>query len=381
MSERQSIKHRLINEVDIKRKIYLYNMRLALIFLLLTVRCFSQAQDSLLYQLQQIENDTERVNQLYKKGFELRNTNLELAYQFAVVCHEEALKTTSDKHLAKSYNLLGVVFYKKADYESAIAYQKKSLVLNSQYHYQLGCAINQTNLGNIYAELNYNKQAEGYYLQALQTYNRLNNTLQLTRCLINIGALKNNEKQYAAANNQYKQALLYATELNNMELMSDCYNNLGVNFISQLELDSAELNLQEGLKLRLQIDDELELINSYNNLAHLFVVKKDFAKAKEYLKLSETLCLSQDYAEGKVELYSNWSFWNEEQKQFEKALYYKKKQIALRDSIQQIDKEDNQLLFLGNDIVPENNHNDYWMWTIIGILTLIIFGLIFKLKK
>lgn len=337
--------------------------------------------DSLLYQLQQIPNDTERVNQLYKTGFELRNSNIELAYRFATSCQQEALKANSTKHLAKSYNLLGVLFYKKGDYESAIAYQQKSLALNTSCNNQLGCAINQTNLGNIYSELKYDKQAESYYLQALQTYNQLNNKLQLARCLINIGALKNKQKQYAAANNQYKQALLYANELNNLELISDCYNNLGVNCISQLQLDSAELYLQEGLKLREQMDDDLELINSYNNLAHLYIVKKDFTKAKEYLLLSETLCNQQDYAEGKVELYGNWSFWNEAQKQYETAFHYKNKQITLRDSIQQLDKENNQLLFLDNETTAVENHSHKWFYAIIGLLIIIIVGLIFKLKK
>lgn len=260
-------------------------------------------------------------------------------------------------------------------------YQQKALALNTACNNLLGCAINQTNLGNIYAELNYNKQAEGFYLKALHTYNSLNNKLQLTRCLINIGALKNKEKYYLAANNQYKQALLYATELNNLELMSDCYTNLGVNSIGLNQLDSAELYLQEGLKLREQIDDELELINSYNNLAHLYIEKKDFIKAKEYLLLSEHGCTRNDYPEGKVELYSNWSFWHEAQKQYDLAFLYKNKQITLRDSIQQIDKESNPLLFLDNETSAVEKHTHTWFYVVIGILTVIIIGLIFKLKK
>lgn len=355
-------------------------MRTFLLLLLININCFSQRSDSLVYQLQQIANDTERVNQLYQKGFDLRNSNIELAYQLALACEQEATKQTSKKHLAKSYNLLGVLHFKKSNYETAIAYQKKALALNQTCGNALGCAINQTNLGNIYSELNYNKQAETFYLQALQTYNQLNNTLQITRCLINIGALKNKQKQFDAANKQYKQGLQYATELNNMELMSDCYNNLGVNCISQHQLDSAEIFLQEGLKLREQIDDELEMINSYNNLAHLYIEKKNFAKAKEYLLLSETLCNKNDYLEGKVELYSNWSFWHEVQQQYEPAFKFKNKSIYLRDSIQQIDKENNQLLFLENETTTAESDNDKWFYVVIGALLILIIVLFFKLK-
>ena len=49
--------------------------------------CFNvlmgQSPDSLLYQLQQLENDTERVNQLCTKAFELRTIDLDVALQFA----------------------------------------------------------------------------------------------------------------------------------------------------------------------------------------------------------------------------------------------------------------------------------------------------------
>ena len=355
-------------------------MRTFFLLFLINTNCFSQTSDSLVYQLQQIANDTERVNQLYQKGFDLRNSNIELSYQLALACEQEAKKQTSKKHIAKSYNLLGVLHFKKSNYETAIAFQKKALALNQSCGNALGCAINQTNLGNIYSELNYNKQAETFYLQALQTYNQLNNTLQITRCLINIGALKNKQKQFDAANKQYKQGLEYATTLNNMELMSDCYNNLGVNCISQHQLDSAELFLHEGLKLREQIDDELEMINSYNNLAHLYIEKKNFAKAKEYLLLSETLCNSNGYLEGKVELYSNWSFWYEAQKQYEPAFRFKNKTIYLRDSIQEIDKENNQLLFLENETTSES-HSHKWFYVAIGILVAFIIVLGLKLKN
>src|SRR6478736_4221963 len=104
-------------------------MRIIVVLYFMTVSCFAQVKDSVLYQFTQIKNDTERVNQIYKTGFELRNMDPEKAYRFAVACEKEALKTKSHKHIAKSYNLLGVLYYKKANYNKALRYQKKSLAL------------------------------------------------------------------------------------------------------------------------------------------------------------------------------------------------------------------------------------------------------------
>ncbi len=58
-------------------------MKLIVISILLSFTCYAQVNDSLLYQIKSIENDTERVNQLYKIGFDIRNTDPELSYKIA----------------------------------------------------------------------------------------------------------------------------------------------------------------------------------------------------------------------------------------------------------------------------------------------------------
>jgi hypothetical protein len=108
----------------------------------------------LLYQIKTIENDTERVNQLYKTGFDIRNTDPELSYKIAGICEQESQKSKSIIHLSKSNNLLALLFYKKGDYTKALQYQKKSLLLSQAINNQFWIAINQANLGNIYSYIN-----------------------------------------------------------------------------------------------------------------------------------------------------------------------------------------------------------------------------------
>lgn len=360
-------------------------MRILILLIITTIKCVSQVSDSLLYQLKNIPNDTERVNQIYKAGFDIRNNNPELAYQYALSCEQEALKTNSAKHLAKSYNLLGVLFFKKGNYSSAIKFQKKALSLNQSANYNLGIGINQTNLGNIYAELDYFNQSESFYLKALKTYNLLDNKLQIARCLMNIGSLKSDQKLFNAAKMQYKEALIYAIEIGNIELIADCNSNIGTNFLDQNILDSALIYLEEGLKLREMIGNELEKANSYNNLAHLHILKKEFDKAKNYLDLSKIICFKDDYPEAKVELYGNLSFYYEAQKQFEPALIWHKKQFLLSDSLQKINKEENQLQFADEEKEEPKVNNDAvsdkLLYSIIGLLSIIIIILFIKKKN
>jgi len=323
-------------------------MKLVFISILLGFTCFSQVNDSLLYQILHIENDTERVNQLYKIGFDARNNDPDMSYEFAKVCEQEALKTNSHKHIAKAYNLFGVLYYKKGNFTKALNYQKQALTLNQSIHNETGIAINQTNLGNIYSDINYLQLAEQSYLKALQAYNKTGNTLHIARSLINLGVLKYNQKQYNAAIKQFEEALTYANNIGENELVASCYNNIGTILREQNKLDSALLYLEESLKTRQLIDNEFELADSYNNIALVFIKQKNFNQAANYISLTDEIISKYDYTGAMLELYHTRSLFFEAQQNFEQANIWLKKHYALKDSIQTLEKSTIELEFSNN---------------------------------
>lgn len=351
-------------------------MKLVIIFILVGFTCFSQVNDSLLYQTQHIENDTERVNQLYKIGFDTRNNDPDMSYEFAKVCELEALKTNSPKHIAKAYNLLGVLYYKKGNFTKALNYQKQALALNQSIHNETGIAINHTNLGNIYSDINYLQLAEQSYLAALKAYNKTNNTLHIVRSLINLGVLKYNQKQYNAAIKQFEEALAYANTIGENELVASCYNNIGTILREQGELDSALLYLEEGLKIRQLIDNEFELADSYNNIALVFINQKNFNQAANYISLADEIITKYDYTEALLELYHTRSLFFEAQQNFELANVWLKKHYALKDSIQAIEKNEIELDFSDNKKTILSTQNETKqlnnLWLLISCLMMLV---------
>jgi tetratricopeptide (TPR) repeat protein len=352
-------------------------MKLIGLLLFLSLACYSQVQDSALYQILNIPNDTERVNQLYKTGFDLRNSNPQLAYQYAKACEEEGLKCNSPKHLAKSYNLLGLLFYKKADYSKALQYQKKSLELNQSVQNQFGIAINQANLGNIYSDINYLGLAEYSYLQSLQASNKTNNTLQITRCLINLGVLKFSQKAYEPAIRQFKEALIYAEEINDYDLIANCNNNIGAILIVQNKPDSALQYLEEGLKIIQLTDNEFEEADYYNNIANVYIKKHEFAIANHYILITDSICKKYDYTEALLELYHTKSLFYAAQKNYEQAYFWIKQHYQLKDSLQKINKATIDMDFIDNQNLTHTdaNHeslNNQWL---LLLLILLIIGI------
>ncbi|MCD6019772.1 MAG: luxQ 7 [Bacteroidetes bacterium] len=320
-------------------------MRLLLIAILIHTTCFSQVNDSLLYQLQQIENDTEKVNQLYKTGFDLRNTDPQFSYDFAIACEKAALKSKSPKHLAKSYNLFGIIFYKKGDYIKALNFQKQALALNQSIQNETGAAINLTNLGNIYSDIHYLALSEQSYLQALHAYNKTNNTIQISRCLLNIGVLKYTQKQFNAAIKQFEQALYFADKIGDHDLIASCYNNIGTILREQNKPDSALMYLEESLKIRQQSDNEVELADSYNNIANVYILLKNFNQASNYISMAQEIGEKYGYAEALLEVYHTRSLFYEAQRDFQQANTWLKKHYVLKDSLQIIEKENLDFTF------------------------------------
>jgi tetratricopeptide (TPR) repeat protein len=351
-------------------------MKLIVISILLSFTCYAQVNDSLLYQIKSIENDTERVNQLYKIGFDIRNTDPELSYKIATICEQEAQKSKSTLHIAKSNNLLALLFYKKGDYTKALQYQKKSLQLSEAINNQFWIAINQANLGNIYSDINYPRLAEYSYLQSLQASNQTGNTLQIARCLINIGVLKHEQKELNAAIKQFEEAMKYANDIGNQELIADCYNNIGTILREQYKLDSALLYLEEGLKIRQLIDNEFELADSYNNIAMVYVLQKNFSQASNYILLANDICSRYQYPGALVELYQTQAEFYEAQQNFEQANIFLKKHYALKDSLQHIEQENKDLIFLDEEASSENQDHNITStssnWLFIPLLALLI---------
>ncbi len=349
-------------------------MKLVVIFLFVSIYCSAQVNDSLLYQLNQIENDTERVNQLYKTGFDLRNINPEFSFELAIACEEAALKSKSEIHLAKSYNLTGILFYKKSDFTKALHYQKKALALNQSIQNETGVAFNQTNLGNIYSDINYLDLAEHSYLQALKAYNKTNNVLLIARSLINIGVLKYTQKQFGPAIKQFEQALIYANEIGDQDIIASCYNNIGTILREQNKNDSALMYLEEGLKIRQLTDNALELADSYNNIANVYINLKNFNQASHYIFMAEEICLKYDYAITLLELYHTRSLFFEAQEDFKQANIWLKKHYNLKDSLLTIDKKNLDFEFQResnqNHTSKIKHENNYWL--LISLLIMLV---------
>jgi len=355
------------------------------LFVIISTSIGAQNFDSLVFACQKMPSDTEKVNVFYKEGFKARVFAPQYAYNCAKQAEYFATQSNSQKHLAKAYNLIGVLYYRKGDLKKALGQHKKALEIRENIKDEPGIAISETNLGNIYTDLHKNEMAERSYMKALQLNHKLNNEKQSANCYINIGVLKIGEKKFKESETYFLNAYKIARKLMDYELEAMCLNNLAVINIENKNYETAIGNCLDALKANEIMGNEMDKTDSYINLARAYYRLNDEKNWEFYVNKADSLCTVFDYLDAKCKLLLLKS-GIAEGKDPVLALQCYKAYIGLKDSIEQ----ENRLIVNSNDFNDEKieatdvKHHfsfPYFMLLTILILSFAVIFIIYKNKR
>jgi tetratricopeptide (TPR) repeat protein len=309
-------------------------MRLNFFLSVLFSTLFASSQDTLLHRILQLKSDTERVNQLYTQGFSLRNSDPDLAFYYANIGEEQAHVSGSGRHLAKSYNLLGVLYYKKGDLTKALAYHRKALSIRSSIGDKSGMALSETNLGNIYTDLQLFERAEKAYANALAFHRESGDSKRAADCLVNIGVMKQILHQNQEAFDHYVQALqLTEGSDEHDETRSLCMNNMAQVFYNMGNYEKAIAYNTAALSLRHKAGNQLEVADSYLNLAASYLKLKNTEEARRYLDTAYQTAQHYSYYPALQTAFRIYAEYAAAEKNYEEAYAWLNKYEWSRDSI------------------------------------------------
>lgn len=357
-------------------------MRLITFLLLLTIGVKAQETDTVLKRILALKNDTELVNETYKYGFSIRNKNPQLSFRYAKLSEKTALKSKSKKHLAKSYNLLGVLFYKKGNYNRALDYHKKALILRQECNDLLGIGHSQTNLGNVYEDLFLYQEAEAAYLQAIKAYTDSHHEERIVPCLLNIGVLHQHQKEYDLAIQNYQLAN-ELTETNDYNTKAIYLTNMAQAYMENGMIEKGIAFNQDALKLRLIADNHVETADNYLNLGTAYISINELSKAIYFIDTAYSIASKNDYFELMFQAAEVYASFYSTAKDFEKAFYWQKKFISLKDSLLKLQLDEKKLFDFDEIEINEaknstdnKTNNSALAFLIITFLILIPFTLI-----
>ncbi|MBS1651851.1 MAG: tetratricopeptide repeat protein [Bacteroidetes bacterium] len=319
-------------------------------FCLIFIKCFSQSIDSLEVVIANLKHDSIKINVLYREGFANRSKNPQYSFDCAITALK-LNKAKDDLLSAQAYNLLGILYYKKGDYTTAINYHQQALKIREQFLDTIGIAFSKLNLGNVLSEIQNFKKAELYYLDALAVFNAKQNHKQTIKSLINLGVLNYNLNDFNAARRYFNMVVMQARQNNDYESEAMGYNNLAAVNIKDKKTEDAKANLFNSLKVKEMMGNEVEKTDSYISLAQCFALENDLRSAAHYLNLSDSMIKKFDYQEAKTEWNDAAIVLAEKQNDFKQAFLLLKQNNIIKDSLLKLNElAQNQKQFIDEHV-------------------------------
>lgn len=360
-------------------------LRFSIVFLFCGLKLFSQEADTLLPTILLVENDTTRVNQLYTKGFDLVDKNPQLAYVYAQYCEKAAKKSKSQKHIAKSNNLFGRLFYIHGHYKRAVICFEDYLRGSEAIKDTLGIAFGYMNLANAYMQLEYFERVEYFYLKAIYFYNLLHNKEQVANGLTNLAVLKHLQKQMGAALENYQKAFEIGKQLNDYNIKANCLNNMAQIFLDKENYEKALAYNYDALELRELMELDVDVCDSYLSIAEIALKQKNTVLAEENLNSALLLCNKTGYVQGKINYYKLLSELEEQKNNHQASLRYFKLYKQLNDSIAL--NEGDEIKFDFKETVEptipqsESQIKNTWLLSLLSLILVIIPFVLIRYKR
>ena len=198
-----------------------------------------------------------------------------------------ASKNGFDALQAYASNNVGVVFWAKSDYDSAVYYLDKTRELYTSLNNERGVAVTSVNLGLILQNKGDYDASLEYQLEALRIVNKLEDQGIKGSVLTNIGNVHFLNEKFDKAKTYYFEALEFKKSLPDDQFRQNLQKtllNIG-NVYDRLEdQDSAIYYFQEALPYAISADDTKSQALIYTDLGHAFSEKGEFNLANDYFE-------------------------------------------------------------------------------------------------
>lgn len=265
------------------------NSLLTLIFFLISTYSFCQdnsnaATDSLRRVIQELPEDSTKVDALIDLSTSLMGTSLPDAIKFAKQASSLAENIGYKKGKALALKNIGNGYYHQSDYLNVFEYWEQSLAIFKEINDQSGIANLESNLGSIYFNQGDDAKAVDYFLRSIKAAESVNDSRGIGRALIGLGNVYLNKNETLDKAKEYLwRALPIFEQIKYNDGIGICALNLGNIYLEQTQYDSALFYLERSLEV---FDNEVYIPHSLNMIGQVYREQGDYQKAMEYLEKS-----------------------------------------------------------------------------------------------
>ncbi|MCE3227969.1 MAG: protein serine/threonine phosphatase [Bacteroidetes bacterium] len=263
-----------------------FTRKICFCFLLLSVFCNAQQNESLPEALQKMPDDTNKINALTALSRQnIITGDYEKAMGFATQAKVLSEQLNFKPGLATVHSYYGLVYYGWGNYPQSLKNYFTSLRIREELNDKKGVAATYHNIGNTYYSLKNRDQAMKNFQSSLKIKRELHDTLDthFAHTINNIGNYYHDKGNAELAIVYYNKALELEHKLNDQVGIISSYNNLANIYVERKEFERAERSYIDALKIEETLGDKEGISALYTSLGNLYYMQLKLDKAKDYV--------------------------------------------------------------------------------------------------
>lgn len=259
-------------------------------------------------------------------------------YDSAIALYSDAVKIRQQLNdylgLARLYNKIGIVYQKQGKFSEALYNQQQALALFEKVNNLIGISYSLNNIGILQQNLGRYEEAIRYHTQSIAIKKQLNDKDGLLQSYVNVGNIYKIQEEYNKAESYYADAVALARESGNKEYLSTGLNNLGDLYIRKKQYNQAKAAIKESLELRTALGDKKGMSSCLNHLGDILIDEGKYDSAATLLNKGEAIARSGINTKPELlVLYQTQSKLYERKADAPHSLDYYKKYASLKDSL------------------------------------------------
>lgn len=240
---------------------------------------------SLKYKYQTLEDERDKINCLIELVLEIRNYNIDEAFQYSEEIIERSKKLGYKEGIGRGLNHKGACYWLMGRYGRGLVILKDALAVAKEIKNDALKARIYNNYGNIYRDLGDLSNASKYYQWALEINEELGDELSQSVVLINISNIHFDLFDYDNALEYAMKCLTIFTKYQDTVRLINVYHTLGNIYFKKDDYPNALLQFKNSLSLT----EEGTVGNMKANagLGKVYYKLEDFKKSRQYLYIAK----------------------------------------------------------------------------------------------
>ncbi len=263
-------------------KIYTYLAIISLNLAALISLAQDQEIDSLKTVIENLKEDSTKVNALNDLSSLLYTTHPDMAIMNAVEAMELGTKIKYYKGVALALKYIGLGYYTKANYIETIEYWKQSMTIYDSIRDKSGVSNLLNNLGTVYYDQGDETTGVEYYLEAARTAEEAQDKYRMSNAYFNIGAAyASNPETYNMSLEYFRRAYNFSEEFEDYYVVGLATANIGELYFLENKYDSALFFYEKSLQAY-EISDASGAPYTLNNIGKLYAKMNEYQSAIKF---------------------------------------------------------------------------------------------------